>query len=396
MAFLSRDVFAHRLEKMRAMMEERGLDALAFATGDFFQFATNFHVDVQLWERPILAVVPREGRPFAVMNELSTNHIRFARQRGSLWFDDIHIYSEHPRLADRLPLVGQWPQMVADLLEAAGLGRARIGVDSAGGPLSRVPALLPELKLVPSLAAMRALRWVKTAEELALHREAAKLSDWAQAHYRENIRAGRLVQELDNAMASLIVEEAARRFPGENVEPRCWTLSGPASASPHGDGAPTGARFETGHVVVNICNIRLNGMMTENERTFFVGRPSNQQAALYEAARAANEAGCAAATAGNPVSAIDAAAQAVIERAGFGAHILHRTGHGMGVQGHEYPEDMPFNHRKLLAGEVYSVEPGIYVFGLGGFRIDDTVVIADGKPEILTTAPRDIATNTLG
>ncbi len=157
---------------------------------------------------------------------------------------------------------------------------------------------------------------------------------------------------------------------------------------------PTGATIEKGHGVVNICNVRLNGMMTENERTFFVGKPTNEQAALYETARAANEAGAAAAVAGNPVSAIDAAAQAVIEKAGLGDRILHRTGHGMGVQGHEYPDDMPFCHRPLLEGEVYSVEPGIYVYGLGGFRIDDTVVIGQ-IPEIITQAPRDLRTNTI-
>jgi Xaa-Pro aminopeptidase len=84
----------------------------------------------------------------------------------------------------------------------------------------------------------------------------------------------------------------------------------------------------------------------------------------------------------------------VIEKAGFGENILHRTGHGMGVQGHEYPDDMPFCHLPLFAGEVYSVEPGIYVYGLGGFRIDDTVVIGQ-TPEIITTAPRDLASNTI-
>src|SRR5260370_23663950 len=140
------------------------------------------------------------------------------------------------------------------------------------------------------------------------------------------------------------------------------TLRGPAWASPHGDGMPTGAAIEKGHGVVNICNVRLNGMMTENERTFVVGKPSNEQAALYETARAANEAGAAAAVAGNPVSAIDAAAQAVIEKAGFGECILHRTGHGMGGQRHEYPDDMPFCHRALLAGEHHLVSSGGFIF----------------------------------
>src|SRR5437868_625328 len=87
-AFLSSKVFTQRLRDMRAMMEANGLDALAFTSPDFFQYATNFHVDVQPWERPIVAVVPRDGTSFAIMNELSTHHIRFARERGTMWASD--------------------------------------------------------------------------------------------------------------------------------------------------------------------------------------------------------------------------------------------------------------------------------------------------------------------
>jgi Xaa-Pro aminopeptidase len=395
MPFLTRATFDYRRARMAEMMRANGFDALAFTSPDFFQWATNFHVDVQTWERPIAVVVPLDGAPFALMNELSTNHVRGVRERGVLWVDDVTIYAEHPRLAARVPLRAQWAETLADLLRQHGLARGRVGVDVLGGPLGRVPALLPDLRLVACLAQMRELRFVKCAEELKVHRDAGALSDWGQERYRENIRPGRRLQELDFTMAALISEEAARRFPGENAEVRCLTLSGPASASPHGDGMPTGASIEKGHGIVNICNVRLNGMMTENERTFFVGTPSNRQAALYEAARAANAAGAAAAVAGNPVSAIDAAAQAVIVAAGFGENILHRTGHGMGVQGHEYPDDMPFCHRPLIAGEVFSVEPGIYVYGLGGFRLDDTVVIGD-QPELITRAPRDIKSNTIG
>jgi Xaa-Pro aminopeptidase len=394
MPFLTCATFEYRRGLMSAMMRAEGFDALAFTAADFFQWATNFQVDVQTWERPIVVVVPLDGEPFALMNELSTNHVRGARERGVMWVKDVTIYAEHPRLAARVPVRAQWAEALADLLRAHGLGRGRIGVDAIGGPLGRMPALLPDLRLVACLAQLRELRFVKCAEELSVHRDAGALSDWGQARYRENIRPGRHLQELDFAMAAVISEEAARRFPGEHAEIRTLTLSGPASASPHGDGMPTGATIEKGHGIVNICNVRLNGMMTENERTFFVGPPTNRQAALYEAARAANEAGAAAAVAGNPVSAIDAAAQAVIVAAGFGEHIIHRTGHGMGVQGHEYPDDMPFCHRPLRAGEVYSVEPGIYVYGLGGFRLDDTVVIGNA-PELLTQAPRDIKSNTI-
>ncbi len=337
MAFLTRNTFDYRCRLMRRMMDANALDALAFISSDFFQWATNFHVDVQTWERPIAVIVPREGDAFAIMNELSTHHLRGTLERGTMWVGAVTVYSEHPRLGQRAPLRSQWAEALVDLVRQRGFGAARIGVETAGGPLARTASLLPELKLVPCLREMRELRFVKCGEELAVHRDAGVLSDWGQARYLENIRPGRRLQELDFTLAAMISEEAARRFPGENAEIRCMTLSGPASASPHGDGMPTGATIEKGHGVVNICNVRLNGMMTENERTFFVGKPTNEQAALYETARAANEAGAAAAVAGNPVSAIDAAAQAVIEKAGLGDRILHRTGHGMGVQGHEYP-----------------------------------------------------------
>lgn len=393
MAFLTRKTYDYRRKLMRQMMDVNKLDALAFLTTDFFQWATNFHVDVQPWERPIVVILPRDGEPFAIMNELSTNHLRATMERDTIWIKDVTIYSEHQRLGSRMPLRSQWAQTAADLLQQHGLSRGHIGVD-ATGPLGHVPALLPDLKLVVSTDQMRAMRFVKCEEELALHRDAGALSDWGQARYLENLRPGRRLQELDFTLAAMISEEAARRFPNENVQIFCWTLSGPASASPHGDGIPTGATIEKGHGIVNICNVRLNGMMTENERTFFMGKPSNQQALLYEAVRNANEAGKAAAVTGNPVAGIDAAAQAVIEKAGFGDFILHRTGHGMGVQGHEYPDDMPFCYRPLMDGEVYSVEPGLYYYGLGGFRIDDTVVIGK-KPEVITHAPRDIQTNTI-
>jgi len=396
MAFLGTAVRDHRLALMREAMDRNGWDAVGFTQGDFFQFATNFHTDVQTWERPILCVVPRDGAPFAVLNELSTHHWRFSLEAGKLWVADARFYAEHPRVADRLPLLPQWPEMVADRLREAGLARARIGLDAGGGPLARVPALLPGLSLVPAAAECRALRLVKHPEEIALMRGIAALTDWVQDRYRENIRPGRLTMELDMAMAAQMAEEGARRFPGEHLEIlRCWTLSGPASCAPHGDGRSAGARIEKGHVLVNIVIPRVNGLVVENERTWFCGPPSPRQVQLFETARAANEAAIAACVAGAPVWSIDAAAQAVIEAAGLAHLIRHRTGHGMGTLGHEFPEDMAFNTRPLLAREVYSAEPGLYEWGLGGFRHDDTVVVGR-PPESLTRAPKDLRSQTVG
>ena len=174
MAFLSRKTFDYRRTVMRNMMQANGLDALAFLTPDFFQWATNFHVDVQTWERPIAVVVPLDGEPFALMNELSTNHLRGRLEHGVMWVSDVTIWSEHPRLGGRVPVRAQWAETLGDLLQQKGLARARLGVDAAGGPLARVPALLPDLRLVPSVTAMREMRFVKCDEELRVHRDAGR------------------------------------------------------------------------------------------------------------------------------------------------------------------------------------------------------------------------------
>lgn len=382
-----------RIARMHALMDAEGLDALCFTTGDNFQFATNFHTDVQVWERPIVAVFPRNGAPFAVMHELSTTHIRFAQEANEMWLADVTLYAEHPRVEHRLALLPQWPALVADTLAAHGLARGRIGVDS-GGPLLGAIARLPHARAETMVEKFRALRWVRCAEELALMRELAALTDWAQDRYRENLRPGRVCQELDFTLFAMMAEEAGSRFPGEQFEVRGYSLSGPASAAPHGDGRISGAKFQKGHGVVNIIVATLNGLFIENERTWFVGAPDATQTRAFEAAREANEAAIEACVTGAPMSGIDAAAQAVIERAGFAANILHRTGHGMGTILQRFPEDMAFNHRPLLAGEVYSAEPGIYIWGLGGFRHDDTIVVGD-VPESLTKAPKDLRSQTV-
>lgn len=395
MAHLGHAVRDYRLQLMYSLMDREGFDALLFTQADFFQFATNFNTDVETWERPILCVVPRNGAPFVIAHELSTHHWRFTKEAGHLWIEDARFYAEHPRVQNRLPLVSQWSELVAQSLRDAGLHRSRIGVDAITAPLARVGTLLPSLVLQNATEECRTLRLVKHAEEIQLMREACALTDWLQDRYRENIRPGRLVQELDMSMAALFVEEAANRFPGEDVQ--CiefFTLSGPASCAPHGDGRQCGARIEKGHGLVNIIIPRINGLIIENERTWFCGKPSARQVQLYEAAREANEAACEAAVTGNPVCAIDAAAQGVFERHGVADLIIHRTGHGLGLVGHEFPHDMAFNTRPLMSGEVYSAEPGIFQWGLGGFRIDDTVVIGD-TPDILTRAPRDIPSQTI-
>ncbi len=131
--------------------------------------------------------------------------------------------------------------------------------------------------------------------------------------------------------------------------------------------------------------------MTENERTFFVGQPDDRLAHAFDTMVAAQQAAIDAMRLPNRVCDFDAAAQTVIERAGYGAYINHRTGHGIGLAGHEYPDDTAFNYRPLAPGMVFSAEPGIYFPDLGGVRHDDTVFVTDGDPEVVTRFPKERA-----
>lgn len=387
---LGKAVRDHRTNLMRELMDREGYDALAFTGTPFAQFATNFNYDYWPWERPLLVVVPRNGEPFAIFPWIVSNQWRYAVETERVWIDDARFYAEYPQVRERMPHQSQWSEFVADRLREAGLHRSRIGVEAITAPLIRASGLLPQLSLEAAGTECSKLVSVKHPEEVAAMRDAAAIADWIQDRYKENIRPGRLVQELDLSMFALGAEEAARRIPGEDYEWWFKALSGPVSCATAGDGRNAGARIKKGDGIVNQVCVRVNGMWIENERTWFCGKPSARQVKLYDAALAANESGCAAAIAGNPVCSIDAAAQSVFERAGVSDLMLHRTGHGIGIEMHEYPVDMAFNTSKLQAGQVVTVEPAIFEWGLGGFRVDDTVVVGD-VPEVLTKSSKDLA-----
>jgi len=237
-----------------------------------------------------------------------------------------------------------WPDLLAVRLQAAGIRTGTLAVDGPATSLAGLSRQLPGLAFTNVTPFMISLREVKHPEELAVMRLCASLTDWAQDRYLEVAAPGKLCTAVDAEVSRLIYEEAGRRFPDHQIEVFMLALSGPASASPHGNGANAGLRCEKGHGAVNIVVIRLDGLVVEN----------------------------------------DAAAQAVIEAAGFGENILHRTGHGMGIAGHEFPADVAFNYRPLLENEVWSAEPGIYIYGVGGFRQDNSTIVGRQRPEVLT------------
>ncbi len=385
MNFLKRDVFLGRHQRIREFLEREGQQAYLVLTPDNFYYTTGFFLDVAPWERPVAAVIPKDSEPFLVMNELSTHHLMMAKERGTLAVDDVHIWHEHVSSTVRAYTKLQWTGLLAQELKRRGIDRGVLACDSSPGSVMPLREYLPKVSFVSEAQFIKDMRMVKCPEELELFRVGAQLSDYGQSVFKDLVKPGKLMVDVDLSVAREMAMKGAEMFPGDRVEARCSSLSGPASASPHGTGADAGMRIERGHGIVNIIIVRFNGYVTENERTYIVGEASDVQERAFRAATKASEAASKQMVAGNMVSSIDAAAQGEIEKAGFGDNIRHRTGHGLGIAGHEFPEDVAFCHRPLVAGEVWSAEPGIYIYGVGGFRHDDTVIVGDEAPEIVTT-----------
>jgi Xaa-Pro aminopeptidase len=382
--FLDKRVFLERQQRIRSWLEEEDYQAYLVLTPDNFYYTTGFFLDVAPWERPVAACIPRHGQPFLVMNELSTNHVRMAKERGTLAVDEVYLWREHPSSSHRYYTRLQWTELLAHQLAARGVTSGVIACDGSPSAVKAVQNVLPKVQFVVASELLINMRMYKQEEELALIRAGAKLTDFGQEVWSSLVRPGRLVNDVDMETFRQMYIKGAEMFPGCKVECRGFSLSGPASASPHGTGADSDMTFQPGHVIVNIIIARLNGYVIENERTWILGEPTELMVRAFNAASKASEAAARQMVAGNLVSSIDAAAQAVIEVAGFGEHICHRTGHGIGIAGHEWPDDVAFNHRQLAAGEVWSAEPGIYIYGVGGFRHDDTVIVGETEPEVVT------------
>ena len=377
-------------------MRAHQCDALAFTGADWFEWSSNHAISALSWERPFLLVVTLDGNSFALVSELSRNAVEAERSRGTLWADSVTIYTESHDTTRHPWIATQWREMVADALHSAGLSRARIGVDAIPDWLNGGSAALPELRVSKIGNGLRSLRWVKHPEEIETMRRCASLSDWAMGVYREELRPGRLLAEVDFLVSARLAAEAARRHPGENfVVGKLVTHSGAAAACPHGDGAPNGKILERDAIASTTIATRLNGLAMELARPWLVGSPGTELLHLLECARSGQQAGIEAAVAGRTVAGIHLAAQAVFDREGFGSHLGLRAGHGIGVVQHDFPENLPYDGRALLERETYVVEPSLFLRDVGAFRFADAIVVGPGAPEELTKADKERAAQTL-
>jgi Xaa-Pro dipeptidase len=357
-----------RIGRARELMVEKNFSAVMMAGGTSLRYFTG----VRWWnsERLMLLVLPAKGRPFAVCPAFEEERLH-------------EQFSLVPSVADTRLLTWQenenpYAQVAAGLKEL-NLTTGNIGIEETTAYVyaEGVARALPHAKLVSATPITAGCRSIKSPAELALMQLANSATlqvyeaAWRSAH------PGMSTHEF-----SALVAAAYQRvgFPGEAS---CET--GQYSALPHGSIQPQTIHENDIVLIDDGCTVE--GYQSDISRTFVYGKPSDEMRLVFDTVHRAQAQALATARPGVPCEAVDAAARKVIADAGFGpgyAHFSHRVGHGIGMDGHEWPYLVQGNTLPLAANMTFSDEPGIYIRGEFGIRLEDDMHITEDGAKLFT------------
>lgn len=382
--------YEERLGRSQALLPAHDASALLIGVGAELQWLTGYAAHAL--ERLTMLVIPSSGRPSLVVPRLERAAAResTAAQAGLVglitWEETEDPFEIVARLLDESnsrpeiqlgALGGAWGQLggllVSDRLWATFL--------------LRLQAVVPDAAFGLASAVLSDLRAIKDAEEIELLRRAAHAADRAVAQ----VATGRLIGRTE---ADIAAEVRERLVAEGHDEAAFWIVaSGSNSASPHHE--PGERVVRAGEPLLLDIGGRIEGYGSDITRTFWVaddgdGGPTDEFRRLYDVLQNAQATATQSARPGVPAEDVDAVGRRVIDEAGFGPNFIHRTGHGIGLEGHEDPYIVSGNARPLEAGNAFSIEPGIYIDGRYGARIEDIVVCGPSGPDVLNQAPREL------
>jgi Xaa-Pro aminopeptidase len=364
----SHTLHRERLDRAVAEAADRGLDALLVSPSVDYAYLLGYSPTLR--ERLTCLILPVHGDPTLVLPRLE----------GQLARDQLGPMAEQIALLE-------W----RDGEDASKIVRAilppetrRVGVQDQmpAAFLLRLQAILDPIELVAAGPSLAALRQRKSPEEIDRLRAAAEAADEAMVAIMGERFIGRSEAELSRRIEEELLDA------GHDRADFAIVATGPNSASPHH--APGERLVGRGDAIVLDIGGTLDGYCSDTTRTAFVGESPSDFAALYAVVQRAQEAACAAARPGVTGRELDALATQIIAEAGYGEQILHRTGHGIGMETHEEPYIFEGNDAPLEAGQVFSIEPGIYEAGRWGARIEDIVVLTKDGAERLNQTSRDL------
>jgi len=365
-------MFKSRLEKLRASLEIAGLDAVVLNPGPTLTYLTGIHF--HLMERPVVLMLASAAEPALVLPELE-----MAKVKEIPYAVTAFPYGEDP---------AGWDAVFQRAAQRLGLDGKRIGVEPRQMRLLefwRVRVGAPEADYLDASLTLGSLRLRKDPAEVEAMRSAVRLAQSALEDVLPKIKIGMSEKELAAELVMQLLQNGSEpEFPFAPI-----VSSGPNSANPHA--SPTDRSVQAGDLLLFDWGATADGYISDLTRTFAVGQVEPELMKIHKIVQEANAAGRAAAKPGATCASVDAAARAVIERAGYGQYFTHRTGHGIGMEAHEDPYIRGDNMQVLEAGMAFTVEPGIYLPGRNGVRIEDNIVISRDGADVLSDMSRDLA-----
>ena len=360
-----------RIARLKTAMTDQGLDCMALIPGTSLFYFTG--LSVLLHERPMILLVNARGPNTLLLPGLE--------QPSASALLPAEEYTYYP-YSDADGYTGALAALAADL----GLNNCKIGMEFQGMRFFEFDLLrksAPDAEFVNGEPLVEALRMIKDAQEIAFLRRASEITDRALDETLKVIRPGVSELEVLNEMIVQLLRAGSR-------EPLKYQIvvSGPRSAFPHAKASER--RIAPGDIVMIDTGATFNGYPCDLTRTFAVGEIDAEMRKIYEIVRQANAAVINCTAAPLTAGALDKAARDVIEDAGYGKYFIHRTGHGLGIGGHEALSIAKGSELVLQPGMTFTDEPGIYIPGKGGVRIEDNVVVTEKGLEYLTAYPREL------
>ncbi len=356
--------YSARMDRARSELADRGVDVLLASVGSDLPYLTGY--EAMPLERLTMAVVPRDGAAVLVVPELEAPRVEPVPG----------VFSIKPWGETEDPIA-----IVADLIGSA--PTAMIGDHTWAVFVLALQGALPGTVFTSARPLTEALRVIKEPAEIDLLRRAGASTDIVAGLLAEHTFVGKTESQVSREVGVLLEAN------GTDVATFAIVASGPNGASPHHE--PGDRVIEAGDAIVIDFGGTVGGYCSDTTRMFHVGEPSAKYLEVHEIVRTAQKTGVAAVRPGVTAEAIDEVTRGVIEDAGYGEFFIHRTGHGIGLDGHEDPYIVAGNVQVLRPGMAFSVEPGIYLPGEFGVRIEDVVVCTDHGGDRMNQSPRHVA-----
>ena len=367
-----------RVDRLREEMrrQEIGL-ALILGHENMFYYSNYKAI---IYSRQIIITVD-EKRVSAIVPGLEEDH---AKAHATV--DQVLVYYEHP---EKVAQGGSYQYFLDGMLAELPKG-ARVGVELGAIPMDMALYIQNQgFTLCDIGAFIQHERYIKSAEEIAMMEKAGDLVSKAMAASLEQVRPGVTEMDMDQFGNALIMEETPRLYPGATLDIFVMSPGGLARTNmPHV--FSNTRKYEENEIVLHSRQVGLDGYRAEIERTFFLGKPSDKQREVFRVMTEAQQTMLDGIRPGMTAGEADALGRRVIQKAGLGEYSNHRCGHGIGLGLHEEPYLRFDNVLVLEEGMSFSIEPGIYIPELGGFRHSDTVILTKGGSRKITQCKREL------